>query len=203
MQAFSDIVIGFSLAQLTLSLVVPAHAADLWTHRSWLVAYLWTFGIIGGIWSGHTRLFRNVFVPTRITVVANFIMLASLGLSVYFLQLYMRLTQHVSDLIIISRSYFTVFGIVLLCLGIMYAISLRHRPEFIPQPDFVKAVKARTRTLCMGAGVLAGVVASFFVSKEFAIAAIVAGFAAAAIVARLLARSSRAANRREPSPETT
>jgi hypothetical protein len=32
LEAFSDIVIGFSLAQLGLSLTIPAHARDLFVH---------------------------------------------------------------------------------------------------------------------------------------------------------------------------
>jgi uncharacterized membrane protein len=197
LQAFSDIVIGFSLAQLTLSLVVPNRAADLWSHPTWLVAYLWTFGVIAAIWSGHTRLFRYIFVPTPVNVVVNFVMLASLGLTVYFLQLYMRLTKHIADVLIIGRSYFTAFGIMLVCFGVMYVISLRHEPESISARDLQKGRRTRARTFCIGIGTLCGVGASFIVAKEFALLAIVAGLLAGAIAFRVLAaRSGRGANRR-------
>jgi len=204
LQAFSDIVIGFGLAQLTLSLVVPHRAADLWSKPTWLVAYLWTFGVIAAIWSGHTRLFRYIFVPTPVNVVVNFIMLASLGLTVYFLQLYMRLTSHIVDVLIIGRSYFTVFGIMLVCFGIMYVISLRHEPESIPPRDLQKGRRTRARTFCIGLGTLCGVGASFVVPKESALLAIIGGLLAGAIAFRVLAaRSAPASNRRALSRDTT
>jgi len=203
LQAFSDIVIGFSLAQLALSLVIPPHASDLWSHRAWLVAYLWTFIVIGAIWTGHTRLFRYVFVPTRVNVALNFTLLASLGLSVYFVQLYMRLTQHISDVIILGRSYFTVLAVMMLCFGTMYSISLRHNPEQLHPKEIEKALKTRLRQFSVGTGIMLGIALSFSVAKEFGMLAIVGGFVAGAVTARVLTKSTLAANRRALSRDMT
>jgi uncharacterized membrane protein len=83
LEAFSDIVIGFSLAQLGLSLTIPAHARDLFVHArgaTGLFALLITFSLVCAVWWLHHKLFRHLFVPNRISIVANF---AALGGVIY------------------------------------------------------------------------------------------------------------------------
>jgi uncharacterized membrane protein len=53
LEAFGDIVMGFSLALLGLTLVVPDHAAALVEHQNWLVAYVWTFALVCVLWASH------------------------------------------------------------------------------------------------------------------------------------------------------
>lgn len=93
LEAFSDIVIGFSLAQLGLNLTIPAHARDLFAHvhgASALFGLVVTFVLVCGVWWSHHRLFRHLFVPTPITIFANF---AALG-GVIFLAYSMQLLVH-------------------------------------------------------------------------------------------------------------
>ncbi|MBV9270103.1 MAG: DUF1211 domain-containing protein [Candidatus Eremiobacteraeota bacterium] len=94
LEAFSDIVIGFSLAQLGLSLTIPSHAIDLFVHvkgaRS-LLALAITFLLICAVWWSHHRLFRHAFVPTPVNIFANF---AALG-GVIFLAYSMQVLMHV------------------------------------------------------------------------------------------------------------
>ena len=94
LEAFSDIVIGFSLAQLGLSLKMPNHAIDLFAHvkgASSLLALAITFLLICAVWWSHHRLFRHAFVPTPINIFANF---AALG-GVIFLAYSMQVLVHV------------------------------------------------------------------------------------------------------------
>lgn len=93
LEAFSDIVIGFSLAQLGLTLTIPAHARDLFTHihgATSLMGLVITFTLVCGVWWSHHRLFRHLFVPTTINIVANF---AALG-GVIFLAYSMQVLLH-------------------------------------------------------------------------------------------------------------
>lgn len=94
LEAFSDIVIGFSLAQLGLSLTMPDHGRDLFTHvrgATGIIALIITFTLVCGVWWMHHRLFRHLFVPTPINIIANF---AALG-GVIFLAYSMQVLVHV------------------------------------------------------------------------------------------------------------
>lgn len=94
LEAFSDIVIGFSLAQLGLSLTIPEHGRDLFLHvrgATGLIALCITFVLVCGVWWMHHRLFRHLFVPTPANIIANF---AALG-GVIFLAYSMQVLVHV------------------------------------------------------------------------------------------------------------
>ena len=94
LEAFSDIVIGFSLAQLGLSLTIPEHGRDLFLHvrgATGIVALVVTFALVCAVWWMHHRLFRHLFVPTPANIIANF---AALG-GVIFLAYSMQVLVHV------------------------------------------------------------------------------------------------------------
>lgn len=90
LEAFSDIVIGFSLAQLGLTLVIPPHGArDLFVHvkgATELGGFVVTFTLICAIWWTHHRLFRHLFVPTPANIIANFAALGGVIFLAYSLQ---------------------------------------------------------------------------------------------------------------------
>lgn len=90
LEAFSDIVIGFSLAQLTLNLAFPNDALVLFTNPRALVAFALTFTIVAGMWWSHHRLFTHYFVPRPAYIVLNFCGLAALLLMVYSLQVWLH-----------------------------------------------------------------------------------------------------------------
>jgi uncharacterized membrane protein len=93
LEAFSDIVIGFSLAQLGLTLIIPHRAIDLFMHVSGartLLGFAVTFALVCAVWWSHHRLFRHAFVPTPLNIFANF---AALG-GVIFLSYSMQVLIH-------------------------------------------------------------------------------------------------------------
>lgn len=95
LEAFSDIVIGFSLAQMTLNLVLPNDVLDLFRHHSLsLAAFALTFTIVAGLWWGHHRLFTYYFVPTPFNVVLNFLSLGGVMFIVYTLQVWLHAAYH-------------------------------------------------------------------------------------------------------------
>jgi uncharacterized membrane protein len=95
LEAFSDIVFGFSLAQLTFSLVLPSDPLDLFRKSALtLVAFAASFAIVAGMWWSHHRLFAHFFVPTRINIVLNFVSLGGILFMVYALQVWLHATQN-------------------------------------------------------------------------------------------------------------
>ncbi|MBV9232779.1 MAG: DUF1211 domain-containing protein, partial [Candidatus Eremiobacteraeota bacterium] len=86
LESFSDIVIAFSLAELTLNLSIPARVEELWHRPLWLSAYVWTFAVVSSLWYSHHRLFVRAFVPAKLAIFLNFVWLATVGLLVYLMQ---------------------------------------------------------------------------------------------------------------------
>ncbi|HEX8805420.1 MAG TPA: TMEM175 family protein, partial [Candidatus Aquilonibacter sp.] len=89
-ESFSDLVIGFSLALLALTLSIPPHIVDLVRNPWWLIAYFWTFGVIARTWYTHQRLFTRLFWPDPLSVFLNFVLLAMVGLLVFFVQVFVH-----------------------------------------------------------------------------------------------------------------
>ena len=88
LEAFSDIIIGFSLAQLALSLAIPKNGAlGFGENPGPLIAFVITFTLVCGMWWAHHKLFVHYFVPIPPMVVLNFITLAGVSFAVYSVQL--------------------------------------------------------------------------------------------------------------------
>ncbi|HEV3153815.1 MAG TPA: TMEM175 family protein [Candidatus Baltobacteraceae bacterium] len=95
LEAFSDIVIAFSLAQMTLSLTLTADPLQLFTTGYvTLVGFGLTFLVVCGMWWAHHRLFTHFFYPTTVNIILNFLSLAGVLLLVYALQLWLHATVH-------------------------------------------------------------------------------------------------------------
>jgi uncharacterized membrane protein len=94
LEAFSDIVIGFSLAQMTLNLTVPSDALDLFTKNYALPAFGITFVVVAGLWWTHHMLFTHYFVPEPVNIGLNFASLGGVMFLVYTLQVWIRTQQH-------------------------------------------------------------------------------------------------------------
>lgn len=94
LEAFSDIVIGFSLAQLAVTLVIPQHSPrDLFTHVKGvkeLFGFGITFALVCAVWWSHHRLFRHLFVPVPVNIVANFAALGGVIFLAFSLQVLVR-----------------------------------------------------------------------------------------------------------------
>jgi uncharacterized membrane protein len=139
LEGFSDIVIGFSLAQLGLSLVLPAHAIDFVVRPLGLVAFFITFAVVVRFWWTHFRLFRSYFEPNRVMMTLNFVSLAGLVAQVFALQLYLHFVP-LGEGMVAARIYFGFFvasyGVLaaMFLLGMLYrwrALSLRERKSGI------------------------------------------------------------------------
>jgi uncharacterized membrane protein len=119
LEAFSDIVIGFSLAQLGAALVIPEHPITLVENPSWLFGFLFAFTVVCSMWFFHHRLFSEFFVPKPWPVILNFIWLAIVVLLVYSTELYFRTFGN----LIAARMYYTTYTLAYAILGIQYFIG--------------------------------------------------------------------------------
>lgn len=122
-EAFSDIVIGFSLAQLGVSLTIPARGTDLFSNPAWLVSFLWAFALICALWWFHHRIFASIFVPRTIPVLLNFVWLAVVVLCVYATQI----TVHLPFDPVSWRMYFVLFALAYGLLAVQYYVGVRVR----------------------------------------------------------------------------
>lgn len=126
LEAFSDIVIGFSLAQLGASLALTK---GMTLDATGVLSFLFAFGIICSLWFFHHRLFEHFFVPKTIPMLLNFAWLAVVVLLVFVAQAIPRhYTERGEDL--------TYFGLYMLAYGILAVqaiIGLRERRDCPPE----------------------------------------------------------------------
>jgi uncharacterized membrane protein len=129
LEAFGDVVIGFSLALLAVTLAVPNHAAMLLHNLDWLVAYVWTFSIVCAMWGSHYWTFRHVFAPTPASVVLNHAKLGLIILLIYTLQVLLRAFDlgNARDIIVANQLYWGCLSAYLATTAMLLAVGLRVR----------------------------------------------------------------------------
>lgn len=122
LEAFSDIVIGFSLAQLGLNLTIPKSGADLIANPWWFFGFIFAFAVICSMWFFHHRLFSQWFVPKTLPIVLNFVWLGILVLLVYFTLLYVKLPADA----VVMRFYFLGYALAYAILAVQYHIGIQY-----------------------------------------------------------------------------
>jgi uncharacterized membrane protein len=129
LEAFGDIVIGFSLAMLALSLIVPNHARTLLTNSTWFVAYAWTFAFVCSMWGSHYWTFRYVFIPTRLSVLLNYAKLGLIVLLMYMVQVLLRAFEHgtARDVIVANELYWGCLAAYWVTAALLLVIGMRVR----------------------------------------------------------------------------
>jgi uncharacterized membrane protein len=162
LEAFSDIVIGFSLAQLGTTLIVPRHAAAIVDNPGWLWVFGLTFALVCLMWWSHNRIFRLAFAATPITVILNFILLATIVLLVYLAQVFARLnagsTPH--DAMVAARCYFGLLAANYLITTLLVLANIRALGSSEPPEQLGYARRLGTINAVAGVVVLAAVIAS-------------------------------------------
>ena len=121
LEAFSDIVIGFSLAQLGVSLTISNQGLHDFLTPLGVLSFLFPFAIVCSAWFFHHRLFSQLFIPKTWPVVVNFAWLASVVLVVFAAEAYTKLQTDVS-----MRFYFACYALVYALLTLQYVIALQY-----------------------------------------------------------------------------
>lgn len=121
LEAFSDLVFGFSLSLLATRLEVPAKVSDVFETTRW-GTFIVTFGIICAIWLAHYRIFRHHFVARSPDVIVNFVFLFGIAVLPYAVQTFLRFGSGDATLL-----YFGDFGLIFTALATLRLSALRQR----------------------------------------------------------------------------
>ncbi len=133
LEAFSDIVIGFVLAEMAITLAIPKTAPTTNELLGNLGAFAVTFGLVAIVWSLHNRLFAIYFVPNALMTVVNFAMLAALVMMGYVFSLAMHFASRPGAAPLLSI-WFYCFAVVYFLIAAMYGIgAYLRRAELTPR----------------------------------------------------------------------
>jgi len=122
LEAFSDLVFGFSLSLLATRLDIPTDVSQIFEAKRWST-FIITFAMICVLWLAHYRIFRQHFVPKIPDVVINFIFLLGIAVLPYAVQTYLRFAPGREALML----YFGDFALVFAALGTLRARALFQR----------------------------------------------------------------------------
>ena len=89
LEAFGDLVFGFSLSLIALRLDVPSRVEDIFEPARWLTVIL-TFALICRFWLEHHRIFRHQFAVRTLDTVVNFMFLFGIAILPYAVQIFLR-----------------------------------------------------------------------------------------------------------------
>jgi uncharacterized membrane protein len=135
LEAFSDIVIGFSLAQLGLNLVLPKAPSDLtavWTNVAFFIG---AFFFIALLWWLHHRTFSTFFVLNTPMILLNFALLCALILALYFLESVVHVSASGQKATVFFDLFAFTFAVVYALLGCMLLAGLLTRRTELPASD--------------------------------------------------------------------
>jgi uncharacterized membrane protein len=122
LEAFSDLVFGFSLSLLATRLDIPANPSEVFESTRW-ATFIVTFGAICAIWLSHYRIFRHHFVARTPDVIINFIFLLGIAVLPYVVQTFLRFTT-ARDVIVL---YLGDFALILSALATLRWRALQQR----------------------------------------------------------------------------
>ena len=135
LEAFSDIVMGFCLAQLGLNLVLPRGGGDVasvWASSTFFVG---AFLFIALLWWFHHRMFSAYFVLNTPMIVMNFGVLCGLILTLYFFESFMHVVAAGQNPVVFFNVLVFSFAFVYALLGAMLLVGLLMRRNDLPAAD--------------------------------------------------------------------
>ena len=111
LEAFGDLVFGFSLSLLALRLDVPTRVEEIFEPTRWLTVIL-TFALICRFWLEHYRIFRHHFAVRTFDMVVNFVFLFGIAILPYAVQTFLRFKMlllpfslYLGDLILVLTTH--------------------------------------------------------------------------------------------------
>jgi hypothetical protein len=167
-ESFSDIVIGFSLAQTALNFVMPQHAIAFITQPLGIGAFIVTFTVVAQFWWRHSTIFRDYFTPNKPMVALNFIALAAVVLQVYALQLVLHFIQpgmSETDGGVAARIYAGIFAITFGALALLSGLGTFYNWERL---DGALRASGVARTIKLACTVIGAAVGTAYASNHVA-----------------------------------
>ncbi len=89
LEAFGDLVFGFSLSLIALRLDVPSRVEEIFEPARWLTVII-TFALICRFWLEHYRIFRHRLIVRTPDLVVNFAFLFAIAILPYAVQTFLR-----------------------------------------------------------------------------------------------------------------
>src|SRR3954469_16203795 len=140
LEAFSDLVFGFSLSLLATRLDLPAKVEDIFEAARW-GTFVITFGIICVIWLAHYRIFRHRFVARTPDVIINFIFLFGIAIMPYSVQTFLRFMPGQEAILL----YFGDFALIFAALATLRCRALLQRRGDTDVPGRLKEWRQTVR----------------------------------------------------------
>ncbi|MEO5720005.1 MAG: TMEM175 family protein [Chthoniobacterales bacterium] len=138
MEAFSDLVFGFSLSLLAARLEIPARVEDIFEPTRWL-AVIGTFGLVCRFWVEHYRIFRYGFIASMFDAVLNFVFLFAIAVLPYSVQTFLRHWMALPSFAL----YVSDFSLIFATLALLRVRGLQQRRE---DPDIPRRVREWRRS---------------------------------------------------------
>ncbi len=139
LEAFSDLVFGFSLSLLATRLDVPGRVEDLFDSTRWL-AIIGTFGLVCRFWLEHYRVFRHRFVAGMFDAVVNFVFLFAIAILPFAVQAFVRFGTSLAPF----GLYLCTFSLILGTLSLLRIRGLRQRRD---APDLADRLRDWRRSV--------------------------------------------------------
>ena len=159
LEAFSDLVFGFSLSLLATRLDIPAKVEEVFEATRW-GTFIITFASICAIWLAHYRIFRHRFVARAPDIVINFVFLFGIAIMPYSVQTFLRFMPGLDAILL----YFGDFALIFAALATLRWRALLQRRG---DPDIACRLKEWRETVRQLAIVLIVVVALVAVAGEW------------------------------------
>ena len=184
-EAFSDLVFGFSLSLLAVRLDLPPTAREILTTARF-APFAATFAVICILWLEHYRVFRLGFVARTFDVIANFVFLFAVASLPYALQAFVRFNREVISI----QLYLGDLGLIFLTLATLQFRALLFGKHEVEE-EFRLRVWRRvvTKSLFSFAAVLVILALRFDLLSALRVGELLAPMIIAVVViSRLLAR---------------
>ncbi len=144
LEAFSDLVFGFSLSLLATRLDVPARVEDIFEPTRWLAVII-AFSLVCRFWLEHHRIFQHHFVVRSFDLVVNFVFLFAVAILPYAVQTFLRFNVQLVPLIL----YLGDLALVFLTLSILRVRGLQQRRD---DPDEATRLRDWRRAVALTTG---------------------------------------------------
>ena len=139
LEAFGDLVFGFSLSLIALRLDVPSRVEEIFEPTRWL-AVIVTFALICRFWMEHHRIFRHQFVVGPSELVANFAFLFGIAILPYTVQTFLRFNLQIGP-------FSLYLGVVVLVLGTLSFLRVSGLRQRRSDPDEAGRLRDWKRTV--------------------------------------------------------
>jgi uncharacterized membrane protein len=125
-EAFSDVVFGFALTLIVVSLEVPRTYAELVNEMRGFVGFAICFATLTWVWHEHHRFFRRYGLQDELTIVLNTVLLFLVLFYIYPLKFMFELVTHrITNLSAMNgRELFLIYGLGFA--GIFGVFALMH-----------------------------------------------------------------------------